>query len=42
MRRVRERALGAAELQATLAKLEARTLDPFTAVDAVLQRLGMK
>jgi LAO/AO transport system kinase len=41
MRRVRERALGAAELQTTLAKLEARTLDPFTAVDAVLQRLGM-
>jgi LAO/AO transport system kinase len=39
MRRVRERVLRPGEVERTVAQLEARTLDPFAAADAVIERM---
>jgi LAO/AO transport system kinase len=39
MRRVRERVLRPGELERTVEQLEARTLDPFAAADAVIERM---
>ena len=41
MRQVRRRVLAPDEVERTVDRLEARTLDPFAAADAVIERMRL-